>query len=1103
MKLKKILSVIITAAMMLQTVVIATAAEEQQHQGDLSNSLYELRNSDEFTIAYYGGSITYGAGSTDEKNGYAHRVQKAIEEKYGREGLSFSKSFNAAISGTGTRYGTYRADLDLHLGTEKTPDLIFIEYAINDLYEQIGATNAKKYMESIVRKCYDANPNMDIIIIYTTDSDVLEAEIGKGAECGNKYETAHREVAAHYGIPEIDVGETVKAQILEDVKAEGTELLAPYENTAIFKKYFADWVHPSDEGHQVYCDRIMEYIDAQWGADVATPEAQVPMTLSEHAFGSDDDAYLKGVPKEYDPVGGQFEAKHQGSGYTTERWRSDTDQIRTTGPYQTFAFKFYGTGVSARYDLGYVTSSGSVTWYPQTYGNIKVIVDGVPSLVKVYNSSKILPLVTGLEPGEHEVILVTREDTLGGNPELKINGFGIVGDPEDDGIEILDCGGDPTKIPEVMIEVDKTSFNANEEVKVKAQVVDSVNRIVDTSITIDGKRCDNIVDEGDGVYTATINNQDYGEHVVSFVATDIYGNRGVQNITVLSRNSQLVLGPSVIINAGEAAMPNKNISKHRIGLVPYAYNVPNPPKEAAYVKLALPELYGKAEIRKVVMLASSYFEDQMSGGKTRGEIQIYDMTENIESNYTYSSKDKANNLRQLVGDELKFSGKMNYTPGQNYSSAAVDTHEYDLNMDITDYILDFYKDTNNPGEKSFRISATDSGLAIKAGDDNVKSEGMKNPICFLFEIYEPLDAYFSTNSFAYTGEGFGIAVKVNKDDITGVEFAVNGETYTAEQNEAGEWYTYVEGGLPAGNYDIVANVTDANNNVAQAYQKFTVVEDEYAFVKTNIAYKHQSSDGKMWSVSSTDNYNLLLSGGEIKDVLYSGIDISDIENFDAIESISLVGSTKSTGANGWTKFSIDACDAFTAASIRNSDGTPNVLPEIGENIVAGTYNQLAVKADHADYDLISQNVVVSDGNTGANYMSADVTEYVKALREAGKNSMYFRTSLVSHNGTETYGFTVNNTTYRLLIKYKQPSVINNHDGSVTYVVKSQDYKTDAPVLVTVADYDDQGRFEAVQAFEAFTGRKAFRILKDAAETKLFIWDGATTVEPLKGAQKIR
>ena len=1091
MKLKRILSVIITVAMMLQSVVLVSAQEAQQKQGDLSNSLYKLRTGDEFTIAYYGGSITYGAGSTDEKNGYAHRVQKAIEEKYGREGLDFSKSFNAAISGTGTYYGTYRADKDLWLGTEKTPDLIFIEFAINDLYEQIGTSNAKKYMESIVRKCYKANPNMDIIIIYTTDRDVLDG--------ANRYETAHKEVAAHYGIPELDVG----LAIMHQIRVVDGEDYEDYEGKAIWKKYFADWVHPSDAGHQVYCDNIMKYIDAQWGESVPTPAAPVPMTLGASTFGSVDDAYLLGVPKSYDPVGGQFEANYQGgNGYKTERWRGDTDQIRITEPYQTFAFKFNGTDVSARYDLGYLTSSGSVTWYPQTYGNIKVIVDGVPSLVRVYNSSKILPLVKNLEPGEHTVVLVTREDTLGGNPELKINGFGIVGDPTGAGISILDCGGDPTKLPEVMIDVDKTSFNSNEEVKVTAQVVNSVNTVVDTSITVDGKRCENIVDEGNGVYTTTVKNLDYGEHVVSFVATDIYGNRGIENITILSRNSQLVLGPSVIINAGENAIPNKNISKHRIGLVPYAYNVPNPPKEAAYVKVALPELFGKAEIKKVVMLASSYFPDQMSGGKTRGEIQIYDMTENIESNYTYSAKDKANNLRTLVGDELKFSGKMNYTPGENYSPVAIDTHEYDLNLDITDYILNFYKDTNNPGEKSFRITATDAGLAIKAGDDGVKSDGMNNPICFLFEIYEPLDAYFSTNSFAYPGDGFGIAVKVNKDNITGVEFAVGGNSYTAAQNEAGEWYTFVEEGLEAGNYEIVANVTDDAGNVAQVYQPFTVAAKEYEFVKTSIAYKHQSSDGKMWSVSATDNYNLLYSGGEIKDVLYSGIDISDIQNFDAIESISLVGSTKSNGANGWTKFSIDACDDFTAASIRNSDGTPNVLPTIGENIVAGTYPQLAVKADHADFALLSENIVVSDGNTGANYMSADVTEYVKALREAGKKNMFFRTSLVSHNGTETYGFTVNNTTYRLLIKYKQPGVINNHDGTVTYIVKSQDYKQDGEVLVTVADYDTEGALNGIQYFEALTGRKAFRIAK-GGQTKLFIWDGVSNIEPLKAAQIIR
>lgn len=1092
MNIKKILSIFITVAMMLQTVAIVTAEEQQQKQGDLSNSLYKLRNGDEFTIAYYGGSITYGAGSTDEKNGYAHRVQKAIEEKYGREGLDFSKSFNAAISGTGTRYGTYRADLDLWLGTDKTPDLIFIEYAINDLYEQIGVTNAKKYMESIVRKCYAANPNMDIIIIYTTDRDVLDGE--------NRYETAHKEVAARYGIPEIDVG----LRVMNQIRYVDGEDYESYTDKEIWKKYFADWVHPTDAGHQVYCDRIMEYIDEQWGESVATPEAQVPMTLSKNAFGSVDDAYLKGVPKEYEPVGGQFEANYQGgSGYKTERWRGDTDQIRITGPYQTFSFKFYGTGVSARYDLGYLTSSGSVTWYPQTYGNIKVIVDGVPSLVRVYNTSKILPLVDGLEPGEHTVTLVSLEDTLGGNPELKINGFGMVGDPGDDGIEILDCGGDPTKIPEVMMEVDKTSFNANEDVKVTAQIVDSVNTIVDTSITIDGKRCENIVDEGNGVYTATVNNQDYGEHVVSFVATDIYGNRGIQNITILSRNSLLAQGPDVIINAGENAKPNKNISIHRIGLVPYSYNEPNPPKEAAYVKLSLPELFGKAEIKKVTMLASSYFEDQMSGGKTRGEIQIYDMTENIESNYTYSSNDKANNLRTLVGDELKFSGKMNYTPGENYSDVAVDAHEYDLNLDITDYIKGFYADTNNPGAKSFRITATDAGLAIKAGKDGVKSNGMENPICFLFEIYEPLDAYFATNSFAYPNEGFGVAVKVNKDDVTGVTFTVDGEEYTAGQNDAGEWNIFVENGLPEGNYEIVANVTDSNGNTAQVFQNFEVVKAEYKFIDTSIAFKHQSSDGKIWGVGSTDNYNLLLNGGEIKDVLYSGIDISSIKNFEAIESIALVGSTKSNGANGWTKFSIDACDAFSGSTIKDESGYPKTLPELGEVIGAGIYNNIAVKSDNEDYATLAENITVSDGNTGANYMKFDVTDYVKSLREAGKNMMYFRASVVSHNGTETYGFAVNNTTYKLYIKYKQPSFINNHDGTVTYVVKSDDYSETEPVHVIVAEYDETGKLIEVTVNEDVTERKAYRITKDAAETKLFIWDSLTSCKPYVNAKIVR
>ena len=117
--------------------------------------------------------------------------------------------------------------------------------------------------------------------------------------------------------------------------------------------------------------------------------------------------------------------------------------------------------------------------------------------------------------------------------------------------------------------------------------------------------------------------------------------------------------------------------------------------------------------------------------------------------------------------------------------------------------------------------------------------------------------------------------------------------------------------------------------------------------------------------------------------------------------------------------------------------------------------------------------------------------------------MYFRASVVSHNGTETYGFAVNNTTYKLYIKYKQPSVINNHDGTVTYVVNSDEYSQTAPVQVIIADYDQTGKLTKINVNDTLTGRGAYRITKNAPETKMFIWDTLTSCKPFANAKTIR
>ena len=93
----------------------------------LSNTLYKLTNDKKLRIAYFGGSITEGAGSSDPtKTCYRAIVTKYFKDKFADADVT---EIYAAIGGTGTSYGMYRVVPDV---IAHAPDLTFVEFAIND-----------------------------------------------------------------------------------------------------------------------------------------------------------------------------------------------------------------------------------------------------------------------------------------------------------------------------------------------------------------------------------------------------------------------------------------------------------------------------------------------------------------------------------------------------------------------------------------------------------------------------------------------------------------------------------------------------------------------------------------------------------------------------------------------------------------------------------------------------------------------------------------------------------------------------------------------------------------------------------------------------------
>lgn len=217
----------------LTTPALSKIYETMQLREGAPNFFNKIQNTSEpLTIAYLGGSITAGAGASQEAFCYRSRVTAALKEQLpGRE----IREVNAALGGTGSFLGAFRVEQDC---ISHHPDLVLVEFAVND-----GGETEKHciaYMEGIVRQIWTTYPQTDILFIYTTvvgwfdgyKKNVLPTSI-----------RAHEKVAAHYGIPSINVGQ-VAAWMVND-------------NHWQLDDFSKDGVHPKDDAYKVYADVII------------------------------------------------------------------------------------------------------------------------------------------------------------------------------------------------------------------------------------------------------------------------------------------------------------------------------------------------------------------------------------------------------------------------------------------------------------------------------------------------------------------------------------------------------------------------------------------------------------------------------------------------------------------------------------------------------------------------------------------------------------------------------------------------------------------------------------------------------------------------------
>ena len=347
-------------------------AQYVQYRKSLKNTYEKLTNDKKLRIVYFGGSVTAGYGST-EPDKYSWRALSGEWFKANFPDADIT-TINTAIGESGTYLGTYRAQKDV---IQQKPDLLFVEYAINDRYKGIDQATAAMQYETIIREVKRALPNCDIVTLLVTDNEVKELYKGE------LYPTArgHEEIAKAYNISTINVGQS----LLDSMHNQSDK-----EEWAV---YFMDVVHPTNAGYQRYYECVEEYLRNSLlytNFDNIKESNTLPPVQSE--------SLLDGNRKEY--IGEEMKeclVAFNGFGFSNELYY---------GPEQTPHMGYYFSNASDReayIEFKFTGTEFSMWTNFYTDSMIEYSIDGGNYISRACERHAPTQIVAGLAPGEHTI----------------------------------------------------------------------------------------------------------------------------------------------------------------------------------------------------------------------------------------------------------------------------------------------------------------------------------------------------------------------------------------------------------------------------------------------------------------------------------------------------------------------------------------------------------------------------------------------------------------------------------------------------------------------------------------------------------------------------
>lgn len=336
----------------------------------LHNVSVKIKKEKTLNVSFIGGSVTEGYGSSDRfQKSWPALVSRLLEETYRIK----VNSSNAGIGGTCSYFANFRYDTDI---APHAPDLLFIEFAVNDMYHSTSYEDVVKQSESLIGKAYRQNPNMDIVYVLTYDlhdetRDYLQLK-------------AHRDVADRYGLLSIKMSEYMYPHCVETKED--------------IRQYYIDYVHPNDRGYETYANIIFDLLKAN--IDLSSVEEK----MKAHSFLHSGKGLL---------LDAHFLYCDEANIHVIQGWGFEKGSFSYMGNRYHGRLKADAPG--SRFELQFTGSSLGLFYGADiNRGKISISVDGGDSIVldgyRWSPNPKEFPIINCLSYGEHRAVFTLLDE---------------------------------------------------------------------------------------------------------------------------------------------------------------------------------------------------------------------------------------------------------------------------------------------------------------------------------------------------------------------------------------------------------------------------------------------------------------------------------------------------------------------------------------------------------------------------------------------------------------------------------------------------------------------------------------------------------------------